>query len=97
MAKFNPSNSRIARDRSLVYTNILTRINENAKKIVEQGYGGNVIFHARLDASLSGEVRKFILNGAIKNMPNEGVFSKLIFQCKDGVIYVTKSGIRFVR
>lgn len=73
--------------------NIIGRINVNANQVQAAGHGGNALLHVTLRQS-SDEVLDFINNGPIRNMPNEGVFSRLLFETADGTIEVTSAGAR---
>ncbi|MCX4239612.1 SpvB/TcaC N-terminal domain-containing protein [Paraliomyxa miuraensis] len=72
--------------------NILKRINRNAAQVRAAGHDGAAILHARVQVT-ANEMVSFIDRGPIKNMPSEGVFSRLIFECLDGIVEVGVSGI----
>lgn len=75
---------------------MLGRINRNARKIDDAGQAGNAVLYSQVDFTAE-EVAAFAGNGPIANMPNEGVFVRLVFQATDGIVEVTSSGVSITR
>jgi len=71
---------------------IIGRINVNSQMVSAAGYGGRTILHARVTAAVE-EMATFAQGGPLARMPGEGVFQRLIFECSDGIVEVTASGI----
>ena len=76
--------------------NLIGRINVNASKVRAAGHAGSTVLYARVNFTAE-EVADFVRNGPMANMPNEGVFSRLVFQATDGVVEVTPSGVTITR
>jgi hypothetical protein len=73
--------------------NLIAKINQNANNILPAD-AGQTVLHAAVPQFKADDMIDFIKNGPVKNMPNEGKFQKLIFDCEDGVVVVDASGVR---
>jgi hypothetical protein len=73
--------------------NLIGRINKNANNILPAD-AGKTVLHAAVPQFKANDMITFINNGPVKNMPNEGKFQKLIFDCEDGVVVVDRSGVQ---
>ncbi|MFP4439916.1 MAG: hypothetical protein ACLFVO_21990, partial [Chloroflexaceae bacterium] len=73
--------------------NLIGRLNQNANQIRSAGYGGNVVLHADVPQFAASDLMNFVRRGPVQNMPNEGVFQRLVFTCQDGVVVVDSSGV----
>jgi RHS repeat-associated protein len=76
--------------------NVIGRINDNANKVANAGYAGNAVLHAETTQWDAESFMNFVEGGPIKNMPFEGVFERLYFNCSDGIVVVDGSGVSII-
>lgn len=75
-------------------TNLISRINRNADKILPAD-AGKTILHASVPQFNADDMIEFIENGPIRRMATEGKFQKLLFDCENRVVIVVdSSGVR---
>jgi hypothetical protein len=72
--------------------NIIGRINVNAAQVTSAGHAGRTVLHARV-AATAEEMMAFARSGPLARMPQEGVFQRMIFECSDGIVEVSATGI----
>jgi uncharacterized protein YukE len=75
---------------------MIGNINRNAAEIQEAGFKG-AILDVDVPQWTSADMQNFVQNGPIKNMPSEGVYKSLIFNCSDGTVIVDANGVRIMR
>lgn len=97
---FTPSGSRLKIPVSLKdfsstgnVRNILQRINRNATQVRAAGYAGRTVLHATVRQTSVEQMVTFISGGPLLRMPSEGIFSRLVFECSDGIVEITASGL----
>lgn len=76
---------------------IIGRINRNARQVQAAGHAGDALLYATVRQTTTDDLLTFINNGPLLNMPNEGVFRRLIFDTADGMVEVTSTGARRIR
>ena len=72
--------------------NIIGRINDNKDNIQKVGITDPVLLRIEMTQFSAAEIKNFVDNGPIKNMPLEGVFEKIYFDASDGTVVVDSTG-----
>lgn len=67
--------------------NMVKRISRNAKKAEAMGHENGVLFVTVRQWKVA-EVRAFVEGGPAARIPSEGVFSRIVFECADGVFAI---------
>jgi hypothetical protein len=73
--------------------NILQRINRNAAQVSAAGYAGRTVLHATVRQTTVEQMEAFIGGGPLQRMASEGTFTRLVFECSDGIVEIAASGV----
>ena len=67
-------------------------LNENGVQIQNAGITDPVLLRIEMKQFSAEEIKNFVDNGPVKNIPSEGIFEKIYFDAGDGTVEVNSEG-----